>query len=716
MEPMGVLEEKRVHLWDYWRVIRRHRWIILSAFTFIVASGVIYSFMKKPAYLAISQIEIGSQSLKLFSLGESVQWEPYDPEYLQTHYERLRNPSLWKKVIERMKQDRKDLLTRDLDLSPFIVPVKGSRLVNISVESQDPQLAAMAANTMAQTYIDWDMEMRANASQNAVNWLTSQIEGQRKKAEAARAALEAFKQEKGLVMANEESQNINSQRVSALDAEYLSAQTRRVEAETRFNQVSSLLENPERLAAVSEVIKDPMIQNLRTQEVKLYGDLSELSSKYGPKHPQTVRLKAEIDSIHQKISQEVKKIVISLKNDYEVARAREATLLKALNRQKAEYMELSQKSVQYGVLKREAESADQVYQILLKRLQEANLAQDIKESGIHIVSLATVPLFPYKPDHRRDIFLSLVLGMLIGIGLAFFFEYLDNTLKIPDDLKEHLGLPFLGMVPHMGRSGRTSHPNPGTRAALLISRDPHSSGAESYHMVRTNLMLSSSAGPPQVLVVTSPAPREGKTVTSANLAIAMAQAGASVLLIDGDFRRPQIHQFFGGRNEQGLSSYLTGNSPLDALIRNTPIPNLKIMTSGPIPPNPAELLSSTKLAEALAHLRKEFQAILFDSPPVAVVTDPVLLSQFADGTILVIKSGQTTREVAQMAKEQLQTANAPVLGVILNDVEAQKEGYYYRHYGRYYHHYYGPADGGGGGTKKAKVKAQVKVKTKGRPG
>lgn len=712
MEPVRALEERRLHLLDYWRIVRRHRWIILSAFTLVVASGIVYSFLSKPIYLATSQIEIGSKSLKLFSAGEAVQWEPYDPEYLQTHYERLRNPSFWKKVVERMKQDRKDLWTRELDLSPSIFPIKGSRLVNINVESRDPHLAAMAANTMAQTYIDWDMEMKASSSQAAVKWLTSQIEDQRKKAENARAALEAFKQEKGLVMANEESQNINPQRVSALDAEYLSAQTRRVEAETRFNQVSSLLENPERLAAVSEVIKDPMIQTLRTQEVKLSGDLSELSLKYGPKHPQIVRLKAELNSIRQKISQEVKKIVISLKNDYEVARAREATLLKALNRQKAEYMDLSQKSVQYGVLKREMESADQIYQTLLTRLREADFAQDIKESSIQIVNLATVPPFPYKPDHRKNIFVSLVLAMLVGIGLAFFFEYLDNTLKTPDDVKEHLDLPFLGMVPHMGPSGRSSNSQSRARPDLLISRDPHSSAAESYHMVRTNLMVSSSAGPPQILLVTSPAPKEGKTVTSANLAIAMAQAGASVLLIDGDFRRPQIHHFFGGRNQEGLSNYLTGNSLLESLIRTTPVPNLKIMTSGPIPPNPAELLSSTRLAEGLAHLRKQFQAILFDSPPVAVVTDPVLLSQLADGTVLVIKSGQTYREVSRMAKEQLQAVNAPILGVVLNDVEVNREGYYYHYYGRYYHHYYGPEDGGRAGTKKTKAKAQVKVKAK----
>jgi capsular exopolysaccharide synthesis family protein len=231
-------------------------------------------------------------------------------------------------------------------------------------------------------------------------------------------------------------------------------------------------------------------------------------------------------------------------------------------------------------------------------------------------------------------------------------------------------------------------------------------------------MLSSSAGPPQVLLVTSPAPREGKTVTSVNLAIAMAQAGASVLLIDGDFRRPQVHLFFGARNEEGFSNYLTGNSALEGTIRNTPIPNLKIMTSGPIPPNPAELLSSARLAEALTSLRKEFKAILFDSPPVAVVTDPILLSQLVDGTILVIKSGQTAREVSRMAKEQLQAANAPILGVVLNDVELNREGYYYHYYGRYYHRYYGPEDGDKAGTKKAKAKdkAKVEVEAKERPG
>jgi len=719
LQQVGWPEEKRVHLLDYWRVIRRRRWIAFTAFTLIVSAVVVYSFIARPTYRATCQIEIGSESLRILSFQEGLSVDTTNPQYYQTQYELLKSNALLKKVIDRMRLDRhpeflplveglsaNDEVTatrRDQVLIGVfrshltIAPIRQSRLVNIHFESPNPYLAASAANALGQTYIDWDLEMKVNASQNAVKWLTSQIEEQRKKAEQAQSALEAFKQEKGLVTANEESQSINSQRLSALNAEYLAAQTKRVEAETRFNQVKSLLEDPERLESVSEVIKDPLVQSLRTQEVKLAGDLSELSQKYGPKHPQIVRLKAELDSIHQKISQEVKKIVISLKNDYQVARAKEATLLKALNYQKVEYMDLAQKSVQYGVLKRETESAQQIYDVLLKRLKEASLAENIKESNIRIINPAPIPLSPYKPNKLKNILLSLIVGAMMGIGLAFFFEYLDNTIKTPEDLREHLDLPFLGMVPHLQPSSPSRFAGV---SGLLILHDPKSSGAESYHILRTNLLLSSPDGPPQVILVSSPAPKEGKTLTSANLAIALAQGGSKTLLIDCDFRRPQVHTLFGIKENAGLVDYLTQGKPLESLIHGTPVPNLKVIPSGPNPPNPAELLSSARLREVVQGLRNQFQAILFDSPPIAVVTDPVLLSRLADGTILVVQSGKTAREVAQRAKEQLQSVKATLLGVVLNDVQVHKEGYYYRHYGRYYHHYYGPEE----------KQAEVKVK------
>jgi len=719
-------EEKRVHLLDYWRVIRRRRWAVLSTFTLIVAAVAVYSFIARPIYRATAQIEIGSESLRIFSFQEGLSVDTTNPQYYQTQYELLKSDTLLKKVIDRMKLDRRpefspliqglpgedeltatkrnEVLVKAFRAHLTIAPVRQSRLVNIHFESPSPQLAASAANTLAQSYIDWDLETKVNASQNAVKWLTSQIEEQRKKAEQAQAALQAFKQEKGLVMADEESQNINSQRLSALNAEYLSAQTRRVEAETRFNQARSLLEDPERLESVSEVIKDPLVQSLRAQEIKLTADLSDLSQKYGPKHPQIVRLKAELESIHQKISQEVKKIVISLKNDYEVAKAKEATLLKALNRQKAEYMELAQKSVQYGVLKRETESAQAIYEVLLKRLKEASLAEDIKESNIRIVNPAPIPLSPYRPNKFKNILLSLLVGATMGIGLAFFFEYLDNTLKTPEDLKEHLGLPFLGMVPHLQPSSR-SHSS--KLSELLILHHSKSSAAESYHMVRTNLLLSSSEGPPQIILVSSPAPNEGKTLTAANLALALAQAGSKTLLIDGDFRRSQIHTLFGLKENAGLVDYLTQGRPLESLLQSTLVSNLKVIACGPRPPNPAELLSSARLRDALQTLRGQFQAIIFDSPPIAVVTDPVLLSQLADGTILVVQSGRTAREVAQRAKEQLLSVNATLLGVVLNDVEVNREGYYYHYYGRYYHHYYEPEEEGKAAEQKEKAKVEA---------
>jgi polysaccharide biosynthesis transport protein len=413
-------------------------------------------------------------------------------------------------------------------------------------------------------------------------------------------------------------------------------------------------------------------------------------------------LQAQMKDIQDNIQKEKQNIIDTLDSEYRQASAREMMLGKELDIQKREVNEMAGKMVEYNILKREAEANKVLYDGLLTKLREAGVSAGLRSSNIRIVDPAMVPSAPSRPAKARNVALAIVVGLVGGIGLALIREYMDNTVKTPDDIETLARLPSLAVVPQFeategnGAGGRQkllpgySSNGHGKRMELVAQHLPKSQMSEAFRALRTSLLLSRADHPPQVILVTSALPREGKTTAAANLAVTLAQLGDKTIVVDADLRKPGIGRLLNmsGGNYAGLSSYLAGASSLDLVIVPHPtIPNLAAIPTGPLPPNPADLLSSHKVAEMIAELRKKFKFIVIDSPPVMAATDAVILSVLSDGVLLVVRSGETPKEAFTRTRDLLVSVKCNILGVVLNAVTSRSTDYYYSY--RYYPYSYG---------------------------
>jgi succinoglycan biosynthesis transport protein ExoP len=395
-----------------------------------------------------------------------------------------------------------------------------------------------------------------------------------------------------------------------------------------------------------------------------------------------IRAQEELRVLRQKREQEIRRVIGSVRNEYELARSNETNLRKMLASTKAEAMNLSEKYVEYGVLSRAAETNRQLYDALMKRIKEQSVTEQIQTVNVWVVDKAEKPASPVRPRKAFNIMLGLILGLFGGVGLAFFIEYLDNTIKSPEETEAKLGVPVLGVIPIL-ESGEEN-------IEEIILKEPQSVYAESYKPIRTAIMLSSANNPPRNILITSMGPEEGKTSTAVNLAVTIARSGYSVLLVDADLRKPRIHTIFRLNNLSGLSTYLAGASPDIETIFKRPLTNLSIIPSGPVPPNPSELLGSTRMSELIGFLSEKFDIIIWDSPPLMTVTDSLILSKFLDGTIIVAKSGKTTYEIVGRGLKKFKgrretDMESRVLGVVINAFDTKKSDQYY--YYQYYNYY-----------------------------
>jgi capsular exopolysaccharide synthesis family protein len=428
-------------------------------------------------------------------------------------------------------------------------------------------------------------------------------------------------------------------------------------------------------------------------------------NQYGPNFPKVLRLKAQLKELDDSADKEKKNVIVRLESEYREAHQREEMLTQALDQQKAEVNQMSERMVQYSILKREAEANKALYDGLLTKLKEAGISAGLRSSNIRVVDPAMVPTYPSRPAKTRNIVLSFVIGLVGGIGLALLREYMDNTVKSPDDIETLSRLPSLAVVPAFVESnGERSRVNllkgPSSngrdkRIELVAQHLPKSQMSEAFRALRTALLLSQADHPPQVILVTSALPREGKTTSAANLAVTLAQLGDRTLLVDADLRKPGVGRLLnlGSGKYAGLSSYLAGVSSLDLVtIQHPAIPNLSAIPTGPLPPNPADLLSSHRLADAIAELRTKFKFIVIDSPPIMAATDAVILSVKTDGVLLVVRSGETPKEAFTRTCDLLLSVKCRLLGVVLNAVDSSAPDYYYSY--RYYPYSqgYGPQE------------------------
>lgn len=699
-EPMDVNshQPQEAHLWDYVHVVLRRRRLALAVLVGITALAGLRAFLTQPVYEAIAQIQIQRENPNVLSFKEVAQVDAARDDYYQTQYKLLQSRALARRVVEgmglmqdpefdgpRSEQDVAAALALPQGQSPLVEgvvsallarlrvqPIRNSQLVSVAVESYRPELSAQIANRLAQLYIRQTLEFRYQTSSDAGQWLGDQIEEQKKKVEATDLALLKVKEKEGIVNI-EERRTLLEQKLKELGTALTTLRTTRLEREALYNQMKNA-PNPEELP---EVMRNPLVQSLRIELANLDRQQAQLQERYLDQHPEVVKVRNQIQETRSKIRSESQRVIRAAENDYKAAAAQESSIFSALEAAKAETLELSRRSVQYDTLKRDLDASKEVLASLLSRHKQTDVAQELTSSNIRIVDQAVVPRSPVRPKKLRDLLLGLLLGLGAGIGIAFFLEYLDNTLKTPDDVRLHLGAPLLGVIPELAE---------GAKSPLVTQARTQGPFLEGYRVVRTALNYSWPDVAPRVLVVTSTAPGEGKTLTSVNLALTLAATEGQVLLIDGDLRKPQVHTFLGGKKTPGLSDVLVGKAKPSESIQHYPGTHMSFLAAGRQAPSPGDLLINRTLKGFLDGLRGIYTWIIIDTPPVGAVAEALTLAPLADGVIVVAGAEMVPRKAVAHTLERIHATSARILGVVLNRAQVEKHSYYYGHY---YGHYYG---------------------------
>lgn len=712
-----------VHLLDYVRILHKRRWTAITAFLLVFGSVTVYTFTATPIFSARVQILIENESPNVVKFEEVYDQNKTTNDYYQTQYRVLQSRTLARRTLEAeklwahplfAKSDKPasalnawanaglkfvtDLFstekeeptasessTQSVVIDTFlkglaVTPVRNSRLVDVTFQSPDPAIASRVANAVARQYIEQNLEFKFLATKEATDFLNARTAEQRKSLEKSEQALQQYREKTG-AMALEDRQNIVVQRLADLNAAVTRARTDRIEKESVYDQIRAIQTDRTAVDTFPAILNNTFIQQLKGQLNELQRLKAQLAEKLGARHPDMVKVDSAIDTTETRINAEVQKVVQALRNDYLAAQTNERSLQASLDQQRAEAQDLNRASIQYGVLQRDATSNQTMFAGLLERSRETGISGELKTSNIRIVDQAETPRKPASPNNVTNLSLALFGGMFLGIGLAFFFEYLDSRIKQPDEIKTQLGLPFLGMVALFNPKDTTGPP-------LIGNGMPHDF-SEAFRGIRTNVLFSSADTGSKSIVITSTGPGEGKSVVSANIAMSLAMAGQRVLLIDADMRRPKIHELFGVSLEPGLSNVMVGDSKASDTVKRTLTPNLWLMAAGKHPPNPAELLASRRFRDFMGSLGEHFDWVILDTPPVMAVTDASVIAHSATGVVFVVGAEMTSKGAAKAALEQLDSVKARYVGGILNRVDVSGNSYYYsRYYRKEYQSYY----------------------------
>lgn len=676
------MEEKETHLKDYLLVLKKRLWSVVTFFILVVTLVSIHTFTAKPLYQATSQILIERENVNVVSFEEVMSLDAGKSDYLNTQYRILKSRSLARNVfasagLEGAPQYAgiEDPITRFLQ-GMFVKPVPNSRLVDLVVEGGDPKAVSEICNLWARTYIDENLQNKLRASSDAVGWLSEKVEGLQEKVQISELALQKYKEENKIISL-EEKQNIDVQKLSELSSSVIIANGKRISVETRYRQLKDLI-TKNSWESLTNIIENSLIQNLKNDLVDLERDKAKLSMSYKPKHPKMAQVISQMNLIKRRLKEEVEKAVKKAENEFKLAKIEEETLRRSLEEQKRESLDMNKRAIKYNVLKREAEGNQKLFDVLLNRLKETSLTEGLESNNIRVVDYAEVPIHPVKPRKKKNILLAIIIGLMGGCSLAFLIEYFDDSIKTSEDVQQTLELPFLGPIPFTEIKDEDS-------LCLKTHNEPKSQLAEAFRGIRTSVLFSSSSDRAlKTIMVTSSGPSEGKSTTAVNLAIAMANGGKKVLIVDCDLRKPTLHNVFAIPGKVGISNLLVDESKdIRDAVHSTDIKNLKVITCGPIPPNPSELLGSHRMEEILATLESKSDIVILDSPPIMSVTDSSIVSRMVEGVVLVVNSKKTSREAALRSQKILDDVGANLIGVVLNQVDFSGGGYYsyYSEYG-----------------------------------
>jgi polysaccharide biosynthesis transport protein len=717
-----------VHILDRLAVLYRYRRIAVAVFVLTTAAMMIQGYTNEKIFRAQARLLIEDERAAAVP-GVSPDNFYEDPElYYKTQYRILRGRDLTRRVVRKlnlgsvpefngtaeppstpatMLRDVEQKLIRLIKPAPVepqeppkvdesadeaslvngfigrvgVEPVTGSKLVDVTFDSIDPKFAKLAVDTLVDEYVAQNLELKQQSTQNMIDWLDKELERQQQKTEESERALADYRERQN-ALSLDEKQNIVLVRLNKLNDDVMLARSKRAQRQAVWDQLRSLPAG-QHADTIPVIAQNPDVAEAKGKLLTAQTERAKTAERYGEKHPNMQKVNADVAEAQRQYDLAVNRAASAIKNEFETAQLEERAYTRSLDAAKADAQDLSKKSVDYNVMEREAKTNRDIFQSLMTREKELRVSSNSRQNNVRVVDHAEVPGGPLAPTGRRTWLLSFAVGLALAVGVAYGLDYMNDTIKPPEDVARRLKLPFLGLVPSIRGD---KHP------VLASSHVPHDFG-ESFRALRTSLISKYPSEGTKIVVVTSAQPLEGKTTTAANIAMALAYGGSRVLLMDADMRRPGLHRPLRLTNERGLSQVLIGQARVRDVIQRTVDPNLLAITAGRTPPNPSELLASERMKTLLTNLSHgPFDWIIVDTPPVLAVTDAVILAPMVSGLTFVIGAEMTRRRLAERAIDTLMQTRPKYAAVVLNKVDFARNKYYYsRYYGHQYKNYYAEA-------------------------
>jgi len=729
------VEREETHLRDYLRIIRRRWWYPVSAIVVVVMLATIYNLRSPSIYEGVTRIEILREDrvvdLKDFQINVA---GSDDSQYINTKLKAIHSPKIAYHVAKTLDLEHNSIfapgLARPLNspaeelnvtdgetdlrvemdrLKSFIdillgnvdvKPVRETRLVEIRYRHQDKELARKISDSWADVFKNVTLDERKGTNREAASYLEGSVARYKLRLREAEEKLQNYLRDNQVLDFGQKEGTVAS-RLAELNHLLLQAETERKNAELAYELSRSVSD----VSTAPEIQRDQIVQELNKKLTELRQQREQLTVEFTPEWPEVKKITNQLQQLEGELRAAHQRILSTIENHYRTAVQREQSLRALFLQQRAETLQQNRGAIGAKLLQADVDSNRQLLDSLLQSQKSVEVSQvdGFLKSNIRIAEFSPEPQV-VAPKRLQNIVLAGLLALIGGIGLTLFLDYINNKIESVEDIDRYLRLPALGVIPVLengnkarrqlgkgadanGRNGKdTALSAPGNESVILTQVEANSAVAESYRQLRTSLLLSSAGGAPRTLLVTSSQPAEGKTTTSVNTAISLAQTGAAVLIIDADLRRPRVHKVFSLKNNAGLTNYLAGEGDMASLIQIA-MPNLYVLPAGPLPPNPAELLGSPKMKQAVETLSANFDYVVIDSPPVSSFADSLILSSLVEGVIIVVKARITPREMAQRTKAHLQSVGAKILGVVVNHIKPQPHDYYYysAHYNRYYY-------------------------------
>ena len=662
-----------IDLREVWNLLWRRRWTIFIVAGVVLVATIIYTAMMTPIFRASTVLQIERDVGKVMEYAGVTTEERGTNDFYQTQYELLQSRTLARRVIDRLglyepgaatpkddeepgfiagmlgsvrgllsgSQEEPDAHSQDqlpanlegmLLANLTVSPIPNSRLVRLYYTSPSPPEAALVVNTLAAAFVDMSLERRFEASSYAKGFLEERLKQVRADLEDSERAMLAYTQERGIINQNDKL-GILTEKLSGMTRSQIEAQTERFAVESRYQAMLT-----EKMASLPEIMDSLVIQKLKEQRYDLQAKYEESLQLYKPSYPTMQQMQEGIAQLARELDQEIGHIRDGIKVQYEAKLREEKMLAESIAATRLEILTLEASSIGFKTLKRGVDTNRELYDGLLQRMKEVGVAAGASNNNISVVDRAEIPRGKFAPSMRSNALLALVLGLMLGVGIAFLFEMVDDSIKSPADLEKLLSKPVLGVTPRLDPKESSAE-----EIALMSYKEPASALAEAYRSMRAALTFSTAEGAPKAMQFTSVGPHEGKTTTAINIAINLSQTGSKVLLIDADLRNPSLHKLFRRPNEAGLTNYLTGNADPAEVTQSLGIPGLFVMTAGPVPPNPAELLHGGKLIDLVALGTQRFDHVIIDSPPLLGLADAVIIADAVQATIMVAGANGTRK-------------------------------------------------------------------------